>query len=212
MHRTLMVLWVGFAGCGLSFAADPPAKDAAMSLFDGKSLAGWKVSDFGGHGEVDVDEGKIVLETGVALTGITLAPEKVKDLPKTDYELTLDAMRVDGSDFFCGLTFPVGDKPCSLIVGGWGGGVVGISSLDGLDASENETTSYRSFKSKQWYRIRLRVTKDKIEAWIDKDQVVNVSTKDRTISIRTEVDASRPLGISTWCTTAALRDIKIRRL
>ncbi len=141
--------------------------------------------------------------TGVTWTG---------DFPKTDYEISLEAMRVDGSDFFCGLTFPVGDSPCSFIAGGWGGGVVGLSSIDGSDASENETTKYQEFESGRWYKIRVRVTKDKIEAWIDQKQMVDLSTKDRQISIRIEVELSRPLGVSCYATTAALRDIKVRRL
>ena len=124
------------------------------------------------------------------MTGITW----VGDVPKIDYELTLEAMRVDGSDFFCGLTFPVGDSPCSFIVGGWGGGVVGLSSIDGSDASENETTKYQEFESGRWYAVRLKVTKQKIEAWLDKKQMVNLDTKDRKISVRLEVELSRPWG------------------
>lgn len=62
-------------------------------------------------------------------------------MPVMNYELSLEAMRVDGSDFFCGLTFPVGSNFCSFIVGGWGGGVVGLSSLNSEDASQNETTN-----------------------------------------------------------------------
>jgi hypothetical protein len=121
-------------------------------------------------------------------------------------------MRVDGSDFFCGLTFPVGDAPCSFIVGGWGGGVVGLSSIDGSDASENETTMYQEFEKGRWYGVRVRVTQGKIEAWLDKKQMVDVATKDKRISVRVEVELSRPLGISCYTTTAALRDLKVRRL
>jgi hypothetical protein len=58
----------------------------------------------------------------------------------------------------------------------------------------------------------VRVTPDKIEAWIDDKQMVDVETKDRRISIRPEVDLSRPLGISCYQTTAALRNIKLRTL
>ena len=142
------------------------------------------------------------------MTGVTWTGK----YPKMDYEISLQAMRVDGSDFFCGLTFPVGDSPCSFIVGGWGGGVVGLSSLNGSDASENETTRYQEFESDRWYTIRVRVTVDKIEAWIDKRQMVDVDTEGMQISIRPEDELSRPLGISCYTTTAALRDIKIRRL
>ena len=189
-----------------ALAADQQA--AATSLFDGKSLGDWEKTAFGGEGDVEVKNGRIVMHTGNPMTGVTWTGK----YPKMNYEISLQAMRVDGSDFFCGLTFPVGDSPCSFIVGGWGGGVVGLSSLNGSDASENETTRYQEFESDRWYTIRVRVTVDKIEAWIDKRQMVDVDTEGMQISIRPEVELSRPLGVSCYMTTAALRDIKLRRL
>ncbi|HWA98451.1 MAG TPA: DUF1080 domain-containing protein [Pirellulales bacterium] len=209
--RSLLLAAAGlFASVAI---ADPGAEKAAVPLFDGKSLAGWQISDFAGHGEVQVEDGEIILERGESLTGITLDKQKFADtLPKTNYELTLEAMRVDGNDFFCGLTFPVGDDPCSLIVGGWGGGVVGLSSLNGADASENETTSFHSFEKGKWYRIRLRVTPERISAWIDDQQVADVALDEYQLSIRIEVEPSRPLGIASWCTTAAIKNIAVRRL
>lgn len=194
---------------GTLAAADEPGKEKpAKSLFDGKSLAGWKKTAFGGEGDVDVKDGRIVLHAGNPMTGITWTG----DYPKMDYEISFQAMRATGSDFFCGLTFPVGDSPCSFIVGGWGGGVVGLSSLDGSDASENETTRYQEFENGRWYAIRVKVTPEKIEAWIDDKQMVDVQTKDRRISIRLEVELSRPLGIASYTTTAELRDIKLKLL
>ncbi|PYK97449.1 MAG: DUF1080 domain-containing protein [Verrucomicrobia bacterium] len=178
-------------------------------FFDGRTLAGWKITDFAGHGEVTVENGRLLLHSGVMLTGVSLTNE----LPKIDYEVSLDAMKVDGSDFFCGLTFPVADAFCTWIVGGWGGGVVGLSSIDGLDASENETTKYMKLDTGRWYRLRLRVMKQKIEAWIDDEKIVDQSIVDRRISLRPgDIDLSKPFGIATWQTTGALRDIKIRRL
>jgi hypothetical protein len=178
-------------------------------LFDGKSLVGWSVSRFGGEGGVRVDSGRIELEMGNSMTGIAWAGE---ELPRVDYEIAVEAIKLDGNDFFCGLTFPVGDAFCSFIVGGWGGGVVGLSSLDGMDASENETSRVMSFDRNRWYRIRVRVRRSKIEAWIDDERVVDAEVSGRRISIRPEVDLSRPLGIATWLTRAALRDIKLRKL
>ncbi len=193
---------------GTACAQDAAKEPASKSLFDGKTLKGWKKTAFGGEGDVEVKDGRILIASGAPMSGITWT----EDFPKIDYEISLDAMRVDGGDFFCGLTFPVGDSPCSFIVGGWGGGVVGLSSIDGSDASENETTKYQEFTSNRWYAIRVRVSKEKIEAWVDKKQMVDLETKDRRISIRPEVELSRPLGISTYATTAALREIKVRRL
>lgn len=194
---------------GTLAAADEPGQETpAKSLFDGKSLDGWKKTAFGGEGDVEVKDGRIVLHAGNPMTGVTWRG----DYPKLDYEISLQAMRATGSDFFCGLTFPVGDSPCSFIVGGWGGGVVGLSSLDGSDASENETTTYQEFENGRWYTIRVKVTSQKIEAWIDDKQMVDVQTKDRRISIRLEVELSRPLGVASYMTTAELRDIKLQRL
>jgi hypothetical protein len=201
-------LFAGFGLVSTARAEQPAVPPAWRTLFDGKSLKGWKKTAFGGEGDVEVKDARIIIAAGAPMSGITLT----EDFPKTDYEVSLEAMRVGGSDFFCGLTFPVGDSPCSFIVGGWGGGVVGLSSIDGSDASENETTRYQDFESNRWYTIRVRVGMDKIEAWLDKKQMVDLPLKDRKISIRGEVELSRPLGIACYATTAALRDIKVRRL
>lgn len=189
-------------------------------LFDGKTLKGWKITDFAGHGEVEVDpqfrgDSKlppapaIVAEMGAILTGVTLT----NPAPEGEYEVTLEAMKVEGSDFFCALTFPVAGAHCSLIVGGWGGGVVGLSSVDSMDASENETTKFLSFQTKRWYPIRLRVTKEKVEAWIDQEKVVDLETADRRISVRAgEIELAKPFGLSAYQTRAAWRNIKVREL
>ena len=178
-----------------------------QKLFDGKTLAGWRETDFAGRGEVDCQFGMIILNTGDPFTGINFT----NSFPNMNYELALDAVRVTGSDFFCGLTIPVGTNSCSLIVGGWGGSLVGISSLDSMDASENETTKYINFEQDQWYRIRIRVTDARLEAWIDKDKIVNVVTTGRRISVRPgDIEMSRPFGISCWQTTTALREIQWR--
>jgi hypothetical protein len=129
-----------------------------------------------------------------------------------DYEIAIEAMRVEGGDFFCGLTFPVANTACTLVVGGWGGTVVGLSNLDGVDAAENETSREMEFEDRRWYRIRVRVTVGRIEAWIDGRQVVNLSTAGRRLSLRPgDIQKALPLGISTYMTRAAVRDIVLRR-
>ena len=117
-------------------------KSDIQRVFDGESLANWDITNFGTEGQVYVDDGEIVLGMGDGCSGITWTD----DFPKLNYEVSLEAKRVMGNDFFCGLTFPVQEDFCSFIVGGWGGAVVGLSSIDGLDASENETRSLMGFK------------------------------------------------------------------
>ena len=180
-----------------------------QSLFDGKTLGNWKPTNFGGEGAVRVEDGQIVLEIGGDLTGITwTGPE----LPKTNYELSLQGMRVSGHDFFAGITFPVADSFCSLILGGWGGMTVGLSSIDAMDASENETSQNINFDERRWYDVRIRVTPEKIEAWLDQRQIVNQSIRNRRIDTRPEVYLSQPLGVASWRTKSAVRNIRLRRL
>ena len=186
----------------------PPAGSAWKSLFNGRDLTDWNITNFGGEGDVYVQDGQLILDFGASLTGVTFK----KPTPKIDYEVQLDAMRVDGSDFFCGFTFPVKDSFCSLIVGGWGGGIVGLSSLDDFDASENATTSYQEFRKGKWYSIKLRVRPDRIKVWIDKKMIIDEEIRGRKISIRDEVDLSKPFGFATWETRGALRNIQIRSL
>jgi hypothetical protein len=178
------------------------------SLFDGTTLGQWEQTSFGGEGPVRVRDGAIVLEMGDPMTGITWTGHA---LPSA-FEIELEASRWAGNDFFCGLTFPVAQSFCSLILGGWGGTTVGLSNLDGRDASENETTREMRFEDRRWYRVRLAVTASHIRAWLDDQSIVEVALSGRRIGIRPEVDPSRPLGIACYRTRAALRGIRFRRL
>jgi len=189
-------------------APDLDAKDW-KALFDGKSLKGWAVTDFAGHAEPKVEAGLLHIPAGLALSGIN----RTNPPPKMNFEITLEAKKTDGNDFFCCLTFPYGESHCSFVVGGWGGGLVGLSSVDGMDASENETADYMVFEKDRWYRISVRVTPEKIETWIGEDKMVDLETDQRRIEMRFgEIEESVPLGIATWMTSAVLRDLRIREL
>jgi hypothetical protein len=177
------------------------------SLFNGKDLTGWQVNEFGGAGEVTVADGRIMLGMGVALTGI----KRTNDLLRTNFEVEVEAMKIQGGDFFCGLTFPVKDSHATLVVGGWGGSLVGVSSIDGMDASENEYTQYMRFEDNQWYTIRVRVTDTRIQAWIDQERMIDADIEGKRVSMRFgEIEDSAPFGIASFQTTSALRSVKIR--
>jgi len=195
----------------LAFALTPvtAADDGAwLELFNGKTLGEWTPTNFGGEGRVEIEAGRIELGFGSDLTGITWKGP----MPRVDYEVRLEARREEGGDFFCGLTFPVNASYCSLILGGWGGTVVGLSSIDGLDASENETSRLMNFELNKWYVVALKVTQQKIEAWIDGAKIIDQELAGRKISIRPEVELSRPFGLASWRTRAAVRKIAMRRI
>ncbi len=201
--RRIMLLMLGLLMVG---GCRGPSRQG--SLFDGKTLRGWKVTDFGGQGRVYVKEGAICLEAGNELTGVTWTGPVIP----MNYEISLEAQRAEGSDFFCGLTFPVDANCCSLILGGWGGSVCGLSSLDYYDAANNETTRIIDFVNGRWYRVRVQVTPGKIEAWLDDEKIVEAQTAGRVIDTRIEVELSKPLGIASWRTSAAIRNIRMQKL
>jgi len=189
--------------------AETTSKPKVIKLFDGKSLDGWKINKEGFYsepGEVSIKNGELHLGKGSPATGIVFT----KQPPKMNYELSLEAKRTEGGDFFCGLTFPVGSKHQTLIVGGWGGGVTGLSNIDGMSAVENETTGYTEFENDRWYKIRVRVTPEFINVWIDKDSIIDFEIADHRLDIWIEQDTSKPLGIGTWNTGSALRKIQIK--
>ncbi|MBN2594075.1 MAG: hypothetical protein JXA81_11250, partial [Sedimentisphaerales bacterium] len=132
-----------------------------------------------------------------------------------NYEITLEAMRVSGSDFFCGFTFPVDDNSCSLILGGWGGSLCGLSNIDYYDAANNETTRFVSFENGKWYHVRLRVTPSRIQAWLQEEgdePLVDMDITDRKIDTRAEMDLCQPMGVATWQTAGAVRNIILRKI
>jgi hypothetical protein len=168
----------------------------------------WVVSQFGGDGPVVIKDKLITLGLGDPLTGIRWEA----DVPKDNYEVELEARRREGFDFFCALTFPVGKKHVSFILGGWGGGVVGISSVDGFDASENETTSFRNFETDRWYKVRARVDANQIQCWIDDKPAAEQIRKGHEFDIRYEMDQCVPLGVAAFQCKSEVRNIRIRKL
>lgn len=196
MQMLLLVYAIVFMATGENIRDD-------KLLFDGVSLANWQVLDFEGHGNVSIADSCIIIGKGELISGIRWT----EDFPKTNYEITLDAKRINGSDFFCGMTFPVKDSFLTLVLGGWGGSVVGLSCIDGYDAANNMTGNRYQFASGWWYSIRLRVTDKKIEAWIGDENIVDFTIENSVLSLRSEVESSVPFGITTYKTTGALRKL-----
>ncbi len=202
-HNLPMAMLILLAAiCGAAWGAE------WTPMFDGTSLAGWTEAAFRGRGAVAVKDGVLTLGKG-RMTGVTWAGE----FPKTGYEIRFEAMRVDGNDFFAGLTFPVGESYCTWVNGGWGGTVVGLSSLDGDDASENDTSTIRDFVKGRWYAFRLEVTEKGIRGWIDEALVIETDIVGRRVGLReAEMELNAPLGFSSYATVGGLRRVEYRRL
>lgn len=204
MNRRLLLSLVPLLS-GIAFAADAPK---AMTLFDGKSLDDWQSVDIGGSGEVELENGALVIKQGDSVSGAIY--KKADKLPVANYEITLEARRTQGVDFFCGLTFPVGNlKTCAtLVIGGWGGSVTGISSIDGMDAAENSTGTYQRYKDNEWYKIKLRVTTKNLSAWVNDKQVIDADIEGRKISVRPgPIESYLPLSLTTFATTAEIKNV-----
>ena len=197
----LLATILGSNGC-VTPTVDSP------DLFNGKDLDGWQVTDFAGGGKIEVKDGEIHIAMGELISGINLAHQNI---PRTNYELSAEAIKLDGNDFFCGLTFPVGDTFASFIPGGWGGTVVGISSIDGMDAAENETATFKKFDNNRWYRFRVRVTPGKVQCWVDDEMAVDLLLEDRAIALRAgPIELSVPIGITAFQTVARIRNIRLQ--
>lgn len=168
----------------------------------------WKECQFGGDGPSTIKDDLITVDIGDPLTGVTWKGELFRE----DYEIELEARRTDGLDFFCALTFPVGKDHVSFVLGGWGGGVVGISNVDGRDASDNETTGFRNFDNGQWYKVRVRVDANEIRGWIDDKIWAEQDREGHEFDVRYEMDPCVPLGIASFMTDAEYRNLRWRKL
>ena len=188
-------------------AFQPEAKQS-IDLLEQDSLDGWETANFGGERECTVESGVLNIEAGYPLNGVVTTRE---DLPVDQFEISLEAKRVEGVDFFCGLTFPVGEGHCTFIVGGWAGAIVGLSCIDGKDAARNETKTLMNFEDDQWYRIKIRVDSH-VTAWIDDQQVAYVARAGKEFTLRNETLVTRPYGLCTFETTAQYRNIKLTKL
>lgn len=208
-----MVILLGLYGMGgvSALAEEGNGKEEEkgwISLFNGKDLDGWKIPQFGGEGEVTVENGCMKIGMGVMISGAVYT----KTFPKNNYELQWEANRTLGNDFFGSLTFPIGEEFATFITGGWGGGVFGISCIDGMDASENDTMQLIATKSEKWYTFRVRVTDDKVECFVDGKKIIDRSRDGATFKTRFEVEYSEPLGILTYCCEALIKNIRYRNL
>jgi hypothetical protein len=187
-----------------------------VPLFDGETLANWttvklwKNKGWKGPGEGNrayVDGGRVVLEAGASMIGLAWSGG---DLPVTDYEVSYETLAVGARP--AGLLFPVGTTHCLLLLGHWDGSVVGFSMVDGHWALGNLTRAQMHFEDDTWYRVRVRVTAEKIQAWIDGELIVVLSRDGHAIALAGGRGPLRPLGVEAQAKGGSVRNVRLRRV
>lgn len=178
-------------------------------------LEHWTSAEIEDGGTIGFTPSEMTLGTGKPMTCARFSGWGPLQLPLTDYAVEFEALRVDGQDFFGAITFPVRslDTCATLVNGGWGGGLVGISSIDEQNANENSTRGEHRFINGQWYKFRLEVRSDELKAWLDGRLVINTSIKGRTISLRPgDIEKCAPFGVATYMTEGKVRNLSVQKL
>lgn len=211
MKRLLCgLIFVGMAGLAPSQGDDPDAtKSAVIRLFDGRSLDGWRPIRGTKVGKVEVNAGAINLPAGGPMTGVTTTRA---DLPTTNYRLTYEAQRTEGNDFFAAATFPVGSSFVTLVNGGWGGSVTGLSLINGESAAENTTNRFVKYQNNVWYRFEVQVTEQAIRCLVDDVEVVAYAHEGTQLKTRLETRVNEPLGFASYRSAGMIRRVEIKRL
>ncbi|QDV67073.1 hypothetical protein Poly24_07640 [Rosistilla carotiformis] len=174
-------------------------------------LRGWLIADrfdFAERGEIAFDSGTLSIGKGRPASGLSYRGPQPGDY----YRISWEARRTAGSDFFCGLTFPIRGSHATLIVGGWGGGVIGISNIDNMSAVENPTTEYREFELNRWYRFEMEVNKTAVLFAIDGDRVIDLDHDEHKYSVWWEQEQMAPIGLATWDTASEIRKLTLANL
>ena len=189
-------------------AAAPPAFLAPgdeVELFDGTTLGMWKPESVGSGDPVRVEQGAIQLSWGSPGTSVAWTGTQVP----ASYELALEVMRIEGSGSgYWFLTFPIdADRTCTLTLADQLGWLCGGSD----PAGEGSLTRAFGFDGGTWHKVRVRVTQGRIEASLDGEELVAEPAEAQATAL-SESPSPGSLEIATWAMTAAVRDIRLKRL
>jgi hypothetical protein len=219
-HRvSCLITWVPLgllslclAGCSQEGNQDAPTR---WALFEAPLMEHWQDAKITRGGEVKREADGFTLKEGGPMTGNVFPTWEQDALPLMNYRITYEAMRVSGKDFFGTVTFPVGsrDRCVSFVLGGWGGTQVGISSMDGFDASQNPTGSSQPLENGRWYRIRIEVEEQLLRVWMDDRPLVSFNPKGRQLHLRSgDIDHCAPFGFATFGTEGRVRACVVEKL
>lgn len=166
----------------------------------------WESVSLGGEGEVEFDEQGVLMRFGSPLTGVRWLGDALPD----SYEVEVRAARIDGNDFFCGLNLPIGTDSATVVLGGWGGALCGLSCIDGMDASMNATRSFQDFSRGEVHVLRVRVDPQEVYAEVDGAELFRHTRGEGVLSLRAEVQPVGSFGVTCFQTTARIESVRWR--
>ena len=69
------------------------------------------------------------------------------------------------------------------------------------------------FDKKRWYAIRVQVMQDRLKVWLDNEEIIDLETTDKHLAVRPgDIELCQPLGICSWQTEAAIRQVRMNVL
>jgi hypothetical protein len=200
------------AGCRENPSVEESGKPKVLRLLEPPYAAGWTQAGIPDEGRIGVADAVLSLGLGQPMTGAKFVDWPELALPATGFSIRYEAMRVTGEDFFGTVTFPVPgrDSHVSFVLGGWGGTVTGISSIDFSDANENQTRAEQRFENGQWHGVRIEARPEDLRVWVRERPVVNVSIKGRQTGLRAGfIDHCIPFGFATYGTEGKIRRLEV---
>jgi hypothetical protein len=193
---------------------DPP-RPSRWDLFSATQIERWREASMFQSGGVGRETDGFTIKEGSPMSGIVFPMWLEDGMPVADYAIDYEALRAGGRDFFGSATFPVRNERTfvTFVLGGWGGSQVGLSCIDGYDASENSTGSSQHLEDGRWYHVRIEVRPKEITVLLDGRPIIRANIAGRDLGLRAgEIDRCVPFGFATYGTTGRIRGCVIERL
>ena len=169
-----------------------------IALLDGNSTRGWAASE-AHRCKASVKDATLHMEAGTTWGVVT----STRTLPKANYELAFEAMRVEGTGDMATVVFAVGPCRCAFRVGADDSKVAWLSNVDG---SASRVAGAPGLDNGQWHKVRLRVTDAKVEAWVGDHQVVDQPRIGHSFELA-GVEGVAPLSLCSKAMKVAWRNI-----